>query len=81
MVNGYLSILRCFVLYCIYSGTLVLHQLEEQLSSKDFDGIRNDVIAVRAPSSDRLLNSIMRGCDIACQVSTREGYEVKVCVG
>jgi hypothetical protein len=27
---------------------------------------------------DRLLDALMRGCDIACQVSTREGFEIKV---
>ncbi|KZV97737.1 hypothetical protein EXIGLDRAFT_764100 [Exidia glandulosa HHB12029] len=27
---------------------------------------------------DRLLDALMRGADIACQVSTREGFEIKV---
>jgi alpha,alpha-trehalose phosphorylase (configuration-retaining) len=28
---------------------------------------------------DRLLDALMRGADLACQVSTREGFEIKVC--
>jgi hypothetical protein len=29
-------------------------------------------------SVDRLLDALMRGADMACQVSTREGFEIKV---
>ncbi|GAA5912267.1 uncharacterized protein JCM6883_003301 [Sporobolomyces salmoneus] len=56
----------------------VLKSLYEQLSDPLFDGIRHDIFAVRAPSSDRLFNTILRGSDVVCQVSTREGYEIKV---
>lgn len=28
--------------------------------------------------ADRLLDALMRGADLACQVSTREGFEIKV---
>ncbi|GAA5863971.1 hypothetical protein JCM1840_000652 [Sporobolomyces johnsonii] len=59
-------------------GTLVLHKLHEQLSDKKFDKIRDDIHAIRAPPSDRLLNAMLRGADVVCQVSTREGYEIKV---
>lgn len=59
-------------------GTMVLHQLHDQLDSDDFADIRDDIHAIRAPSSDRLLNAMMRGADVVCQVSTREGYEIKV---
>ncbi|KAJ8293381.1 Trehalose phosphorylase [Rhodotorula toruloides] len=59
-------------------GTLVLHQLHEQIQDKKFDGIREDIYAIRAPPSDRLLNAMLRGSDVVCQVSTREGYEIKV---
>ncbi|GAA5982284.1 hypothetical protein JCM5350_007722 [Sporobolomyces pararoseus] len=56
----------------------VLKALYEQLSDPSFDSIRDDIFAVRAPSSDRLLNSILEGADVVCQVSIREGYEIKV---
>ncbi|GAA5949177.1 hypothetical protein JCM3765_003321 [Sporobolomyces pararoseus] len=56
----------------------VLKALYEQLSDPSFDSIRDDIFAVRAPSSDRLLNSVLEGADVVCQVSIREGYEIKV---
>ncbi|GAA5852904.1 hypothetical protein JCM8547_004729 [Rhodosporidiobolus lusitaniae] len=59
-------------------GTLVLHQLHDQLEDDKFKSVRDDIHAIRAPPSDRLLNAMMRGADVACQVSTREGYEIKV---
>ncbi|BGP40935.1 hypothetical protein JCM10449v2_004900 [Rhodotorula kratochvilovae] len=59
-------------------GTLVLHQLHDQLGDSKFDDIRDDIFAIRAPPSDRLLNAILRGADVVAQVSTREGYEIKV---
>ncbi|GAA6034583.1 hypothetical protein JCM8097_005408 [Rhodosporidiobolus ruineniae] len=59
-------------------GTLVLHQLHDQLEDSKFDNIRDDIFAIRAPPSDRLLNAMLRGADVVCQVSTREGYEIKV---
>ncbi|GAA5988230.1 hypothetical protein JCM10908_002123 [Rhodotorula pacifica] len=59
-------------------GTMVLHQLQEQVGDSKFDSIRDDIFAIRAPPSDRLLNAMLRGADVVCQVSTREGYEIKV---
>lgn len=83
----------------------MLKALYEQLSNLLFDAIRNDIFAIRAPSSgqclkvtgerdaslrltpvlnsanlstDRLLNTILHGADVVCQVSIREGYEIKV---
>ncbi|GAA5907006.1 hypothetical protein JCM6882_000029 [Rhodosporidiobolus microsporus] len=59
-------------------GTLVLNKLHEQLEDSKFDSCRDDIFAIRAPPSDRLLNAMLRGADVVCQVSTREGYEIKV---
>ncbi|GAA5936386.1 hypothetical protein JCM10213_000304 [Rhodosporidiobolus nylandii] len=59
-------------------GTVVLHKLLEQLENEKFRSIRDDIHAIRAPPSDRLLNAMLRGADVVCQVSTREGYEIKV---
>lgn len=56
----------------------MLGQLHDQLSSDSFNNIRADVHAIRCPPSDRLLNALLRGADVVCQVSTREGYEIKV---
>ncbi|GAA6057866.1 hypothetical protein JCM3770_002729 [Rhodotorula araucariae] len=59
-------------------GTHVLHRLHDQLADPKFDAVRDDIFAIRAPPSDRLLNAILRGADVVAQVSTREGYEIKV---
>ncbi|GAA6005919.1 hypothetical protein JCM11491_004060 [Sporobolomyces phaffii] len=59
-------------------GASVVEALYDQLSTPEFDELRDDVFAVRAPSSDRLLDTILRGADVVCQVSAREGYEIKV---
>ncbi|GAA5824544.1 hypothetical protein JCM11251_000467 [Rhodosporidiobolus azoricus] len=59
-------------------GTLVLNKLHEQLEDSKFDKCRDDIFAIRAPPSDRLLNALLRGADVVAQVSTREGYEIKV---
>lgn len=32
-------------------GTLVLHQLQEQVSDRKFEHIRDDIFAIRAPPS------------------------------
>ncbi|TFY73934.1 hypothetical protein EWM64_g10078, partial [Hericium alpestre] len=37
-----------------------------------------DIIVMRLPPSDQLLNALMRNSTIALQLSTREGFEVKV---
>ncbi|TFK46849.1 UDP-Glycosyltransferase/glycogen phosphorylase [Heliocybe sulcata] len=59
-------------------GTYILHKLQDTLCSEAFKAIKDDVFAVRAPAEDRLLDALMRGADVACQVSTREGFEIKV---
>jgi hypothetical protein len=38
----------------------------------------DDISMVRAPPSDTLLGMLMQGAWVACQLSTREGFEVKV---
>ncbi|EIN08341.1 UDP-Glycosyltransferase/glycogen phosphorylase [Punctularia strigosozonata HHB-11173 SS5] len=59
-------------------GTTVIHEAQEILGSDAFAAIRDDIYLLRAPPDDRLLDALMRGADIACQVSTREGFEIKV---
>ncbi|PVF99627.1 UDP-Glycosyltransferase/glycogen phosphorylase [Serendipita vermifera] len=56
----------------------VLHKIQEMLTKPEFEEFRDDVYAARAPPEDRLLNTLLRGADVACQVSTREGFEIKV---
>ncbi|GAA5871452.1 hypothetical protein JCM16303_000760 [Sporobolomyces ruberrimus] len=56
----------------------VLKALHAQIAHPLFDSIRDVIFSVRAPSSDRLLDTILQGAAVICQVSTREGYEIKV---
>ena len=37
-----------------------------------------DIVVVRLGPSDQILNAIMSLCTVALQLSTREGFEVKV---
>lgn len=59
-------------------ATVVLHELQETIGKDEFKEFRDDIYALRAPPDDRLLDALMRGADLACQVSTREGFEIKV---
>jgi hypothetical protein len=59
-------------------GTHIWEQLYDIKSQDSFRFIEPDIIMVRAPPSDQLLDVIMRGASVACQVSLREGFEVKV---
>ncbi|KAG1176211.1 hypothetical protein G6F70_006073 [Rhizopus microsporus] len=59
-------------------GTVIFEQVQEILNSEPFTGIASDIIAVRLPASDQLLNMILRGAYVALQLSHREGFEVKV---
>ncbi|KAL9555956.1 hypothetical protein MBANPS3_002105 [Mucor bainieri] len=59
-------------------GTVIFEQAQSIIESAKFSTIASDIIAVRLPASDQLLNMIMRGAYAALQLSHREGFEVKV---
>ncbi|OBZ83263.1 Trehalose phosphorylase [Choanephora cucurbitarum] len=59
-------------------GTLIFEQVQNTIESTKFAFIASDIIAVRLPPSDQLLNMIMRCSYVALQLSHREGFEVKV---
>lgn len=59
-------------------GTLIFEQTQAIIESQKFSSIASDIIAVRLPASDQLLNMILRGAYVALQLSHREGFEVKV---
>ncbi|KAF2690849.1 glycosyltransferase family 4 protein [Lentithecium fluviatile CBS 122367] len=56
---------------CIYDETL--SALEQHYSD-----IREDVVVMRLGPTDQLLNALMSNAHVALQLSTREGFEVKV---
>ncbi|KAF1957547.1 putative trehalose synthase-like protein [Byssothecium circinans] len=58
-------------------ANIILKQTKEQLD-EEFPDIKDDVIFMRLESSDQLLNALISGAHVALQLSTREGFEVKV---
>ncbi|KAI9483255.1 MAG: hypothetical protein EXX96DRAFT_557466 [Benjaminiella poitrasii] len=59
-------------------GTVIFEQAQSIIESSKFASIAKDIIAVRLPPSDQLLNMVLRGAYVALQLSHREGFEVKV---
>ncbi|KAI7903938.1 uncharacterized protein BX663DRAFT_432358 [Cokeromyces recurvatus] len=59
-------------------GTVIFEQAQSIIESSKYAAISRDIIAVRLPASDQLLNMVMRGAYVALQLSHREGFEVKV---
>lgn len=58
-------------------GTMVYDQTVKQIHD-DYPQHLEDIIVVRLGPSDQLLNAIMTMSKVALQLSTREGFEVKV---
>jgi hypothetical protein len=59
-------------------GSPIYEKLYETLSSHEYELVKTDVAIVRAPPSDSILGCILQGAWVATQLSTREGFEVKV---
>ena len=59
-------------------GSVIYENLHEIVSSRQYDLVQGDVAIVRAPPSDAILGCILQGAWVATQLSTREGFEVKV---
>ncbi|KAJ7098055.1 trehalose phosphorylase [Mycena belliarum] len=49
-----------------------------QLIASNYSEYARDIVVMRLPPSDQLLNALMANARIALQLSTREGFEVKV---
>lgn len=58
-------------------AVVIFSELMTKLSSIDPE-IRKDIHIVRLPPSDQLLNMLLRCAYISCQLSIREGFEIKV---
>lgn len=56
----------------IYSETLALLETEE------YAPYASDIVVMRIPPSDQILNALMSSAKIVLQLSSREGFEVKV---
>ncbi|WVN90064.1 uncharacterized protein L203_105299 [Cryptococcus depauperatus CBS 7841] len=59
-------------------GAWIYEKLHDILNTSEYELVRYDVAIVRAPPSDSLLGCILQGAWVATQLSTREGFEVKV---
>ncbi|SLM41097.1 Glycosyl transferase, family 1 [Lasallia pustulata] len=58
-------------------GTLIYDQTMD-LIHHEFDDLKDDIVVVRLGPSDQLLNAVISKASIVLQLSTREGFEVKV---
>lgn len=58
-------------------ATIIFDQTEQALNEKYAD-IKNDVVVMRVGPTDQILNILMANAKVALQLSTREGFEVKV---
>jgi alpha,alpha-trehalose phosphorylase (configuration-retaining) len=58
-------------------GSKIFDQTLELIETK-YSDIRADVVVMRLGPTDQLLNALMSNAKVALQLSTREGFEVKV---
>ncbi|KAL2428744.1 Trehalose phosphorylase [Exophiala dermatitidis] len=58
-------------------GSLIYDQTMN-LINESYPDLADDIVVVRLGPSDQILNAIMSLCTVALQLSTREGFEVKV---
>lgn len=59
-------------------GVPIYNMLMKTLLEDKYKNLANDIKIARLPSSDQLLNSLLRKAKIALQLSHKEGFEVKV---
>lgn len=57
---------------------VVYHTAMEALQSQRYTSLAPDVKLGRLPHLDELLNTLLRKCTVALQLSVREGFEIKV---
>lgn len=56
----------------------IFEQTMKDLNSPKYKEIKNDIKVVRLPHVDQLLNTILRKSKVVLQLSTKEGFEIKV---
>ncbi|RUS20221.1 hypothetical protein BC937DRAFT_95675 [Endogone sp. FLAS-F59071] len=59
-------------------GAIIYEQAHKLVQSDRFTHINGDITVARLPPCDQLLNVVLRGAYVALQLSSREGFEVKV---
>ncbi|KAF9264756.1 trehalose synthase [Marasmius fiardii PR-910] len=56
----------------------IIYDQTMQLIYSKYEEYAKDIVVMRLPPSDQLLNALMSNARVALQLSTREGFEVKV---
>ncbi|KAJ7046637.1 trehalose phosphorylase [Mycena alexandri] len=59
-------------------ASIIYDQVIQLIASEPYREFSKDIVVMRLPPSDQLLNALMANARIALQLSTREGFEVKV---
>ncbi|RDB24113.1 Trehalose phosphorylase [Hypsizygus marmoreus] len=59
-------------------ASIIYDQVMQLINSEKYAEYAQDIVVMRLPPSDQLLNALMANARIALQLSTREGFEVKV---
>ncbi|KAF9218327.1 glycosyltransferase family 4 protein [Gyrodon lividus] len=59
-------------------ASIIYDQVMNLIASEDYKEYSKDIVVMRLPPSDQLLNALMANAKIALQLSLREGFEVKV---
>ncbi|KAI9570413.1 glycosyltransferase family 4 protein [Boletus coccyginus] len=59
-------------------ASIIYDQVMNLIASNDYKQYAKDIVVMRIPPSDQLLNALMANAKIALQLSLREGFEVKV---
>ncbi|KAG6821071.1 hypothetical protein H0H93_007230 [Arthromyces matolae] len=59
-------------------ASIIYDQIIQLINSDKYVEYAKDIVVMRLPPSDQLLNSLMANARVALQLSTREGFEVKV---
>ncbi|KAJ6546539.1 trehalose phosphorylase [Mycena vulgaris] len=59
-------------------ASIIYDQVIQLIASEPYREFAHDIVVMRLPPSDQLLNALMANARIALQLSTREGFEVKV---
>ncbi|OGH10260.1 MAG: hypothetical protein A2152_02605 [Candidatus Levybacteria bacterium RBG_16_35_6] len=59
-------------------GKLIYDETIKLLKKREYRILRDDIKIVRLPHIDDVLNALLRKSEVALQLSTKEGFEVKV---
>jgi len=59
-------------------ASIIYDQVMQLIASDKYNKYAKDIVVMRLPPSDQLLNALMANSRIALQLSSREGFEVKV---